>query len=319
MHLCLRSLEMLQILLVEDSPQDREILRYLLDSQFKGNVECSEASSLASAIEVLQKRCVDCVVLDLHLPDSAGKETFHKLYTRFAHIPIIVMTNNKDELLAIEMIQEGAADFVLKNYTDEEDIFRRIVFAIEKHKRSVRVEPAQADSFRRVSSAKHKLAQAQEDGDSPSTIRNIQVETTSAVADLSSKMFSELQKINIQMTRQGTQQEVIAQTVSTLDKELLRGHANRPSMRSQVDLLDHRVTILEDGLTGLQEDVTETGIVAFKENNTMIRTKMSLNVKVIIAVLSLLGVMVTALVGYHALTQKPTESLKTTTTPVSSK
>jgi len=314
MHLWFISLEMQRILLVEDSPSDREILKYLLEEQFKKEVVLHEAPSLSKAVEILDKEGIDCVVLDLQLPDSAGKETFQKLYARYSHIPFIVMTNNKDRLLAVEMIQLGAADFVLKNYTDEEDIFRRIVFAIEKHKRSVRVDPTEADSFRRVSSANFRLVQAQEDDASPSTIRNIQVETTAAVADLSRKTFAALQEINISFAKNNMQWSEVAKTVAILDKELLRGHSNRPSMRSQMDLMDHRIQVLEGEVNGLQEDVTETNITAIKENNQTARTKLSMWTKLLIALLTLLGVLATAAATYFAAaanaSKKEYESLK---------
>lgn len=259
-----------------------------------------EAPSLAAAVHILDTETIDCVVLDLHLPDSIGKETFKKLYDQYPHVPFIVMTNNKDRLLAVEMIQSGAADFILKKYTDEEDIFRRIVFAIEKHKRNVRLEPTEADSFRRVSSTKLKMNKAQKRGASADTIRDMQVETTSAVADLSRKTFSALQDISLKIAKQGLQQDEIIKTVTLLDKELLRGHSNRPSMRSQVDLLDHRISVLEGNVDGLHDEVTETGMTVLKEHNQTMRTKMDLWVKVVIAALTLFGVLATAAATYFA-------------------
>lgn len=128
-----------RILIVEDSPTDREILRYLLEDQFKSEAKFREASSLATAFRYLELGNIDCVVLDLQLPDSAGRETFQKINERFPDIPTIVMTHNKDRALAIDMIKMGAADYVLKDYTNPEDIFRRIIFAVEKHHRSVRM------------------------------------------------------------------------------------------------------------------------------------------------------------------------------------
>lgn len=42
---------MLRILLIDDNPRDRQALHYLLDTQFKGQIELSEVASLAQAIE----------------------------------------------------------------------------------------------------------------------------------------------------------------------------------------------------------------------------------------------------------------------------
>lgn len=290
----------MRILLVEDSPTDREILRYLLDAKFKGEVEFHEASTLESAFEILKAELVDCVVLDLQLPDSAGKETFLKLNKRFPNVPFIVMTHSKDRSLALEMIQKGAADFVIKSYEDEEEIFRRITFAVEKHRNSIRVAPDAARSYHNLERAKVNLQDAQDREDSPSTIRNMAVEVTSAVADLSRRMFTELQEINLRLTQQGTQQGIVIQTVNTLDKELLRGHSNRPSMRSQVDLLDHKIRALEGEIKGVEE----AGAAYRRESVQLVQTKMSNKTKIIIAVITLLGVLGTTVGTYCATAPK---------------
>ncbi len=289
----------MRILLVEDSPSDREILRHLLDAQFRGEVEFHEATTLESAFDTLEAELVDCVVLDLQLPDSAGKETFTKLNKRFPNIPFIVMTHSKDRSLALEMIQEGAADFVIKSYGDEEEIFRRITFAVEKHRRSVRVAPDAARSYHTLQRAQMGLQEAQDREDSPSTIRNIQVEVTAAVADLSRRMFTELQDINLKLGEVVLKQETSLQDIKTLDKELLRGHSNRPSMRSQVDLLEHRVGILE----GDVKEVESTHV-------QIVTTKMSNRTKVILGIITLLGVFTTALATYLAATYKASHNTK---------
>lgn len=287
---------MMRILLVEDSPSDREILRHLLDAQFRGDVEFHEAATLESAFSILEARLVDCVVLDLQLPDSAGKETFTKLNSRFPSIPFIVMTHSKDRALALEMIQEGAADFVIKSYGDEEEIFRRITFAVEKHRHSVRVNPDAAKSYHKLERAQMGLQEAQDRDDSPSTIRNIQVEVTAAVAELSRRMFTELQGISLKLGEITLRQEDASQDIKTLDKELLRGHSNRPSMRSQVDLLEHRVRTLEGDVKEVESDVKEVGGTHIQ----LTTAKMSNKTKIILGVLTLLGIIATAIATYFA-------------------
>lgn len=124
----------MNILIVEDSSSDRGLLRYMLESRFPKEVSCfHEADTLAKALDILAMKNIDCVILDLQLPDSAGKQTFLRLYERYFGIPIIVMTHNKDRQLAIDMVQAGAADFIIKNFTDEEELFNRIVLTIERY------------------------------------------------------------------------------------------------------------------------------------------------------------------------------------------
>lgn len=124
----------MNILIVEDSPSDRGLLHYMLESRFPKEVsQFHEVGTLSKALEVLEEKDIDCIILDLQLPDSTGKQTFLRLYERHFHVPIIVMTHNKDRQLAIDMVQAGASDFIIKNFTNEEELFHRIVLTIERH------------------------------------------------------------------------------------------------------------------------------------------------------------------------------------------
>ncbi len=311
----------MKILIVEDSPTDRELLRYLLEDKFREEAKFREADSLDTAIRYLSSGSIDCVVLDLQLPDSAGKETFLKLIARFPDIPIIVMTHNKDRNLALEMIKAGAADYVLKNYTDPEDIFRRIVFAVEKHRRTVRMSPERAAAVHKLERAQANMLTAHQSGEHVA-IQNTTVATTNAVADISRKMFSELQNLTSQITQSNVKNEQIGKTVEALETEILKGSGGRPSMRSQVDILDHRIGEIERRFSDFRE-LTEkkieqtdtkaeqrigairTDLKTSEDQNRLSavqiqQTHMTNRTKVLIAILSLLGAVVAAVLSYEA-------------------
>lgn len=299
---------MLRILLVEDSQQDREILRYLLQAQFKGQVEIFESQTLFQAMKVLETKLADCIVLDLQLPDSAGKETFQTIYQRFPDVPIIVMTNNRDQNLAMTMIREGAADYVLKSYTDEEDIFRRIVFAVEKHRRSVRVSPDDAQSYHTLERKALDLKHAQAMEEPSGVLRNISFEVAAATADLSRRMFAELQQINVKLAQYGTQQDSLVKSVTNLEDDVIKGHADRPSVKSQLDLLHHRITAAESGLKEIKGEVNEVEDTQRREAIQVVQTKMTNRTKILIAVLALIGVVSTSLATYYGAIHKPSEN-----------
>ncbi len=281
----------MRILIVEDSPTDRELLRYLLEARFQTEAKFREANTLEEAIGYLNRGNTDCVILDLQLPDSTGRETFRQLNSKFPDIPIIVMTNNSDRDLALEMIQEGAADYVLKNYTDEEDIFRRVIFAVEKHRRTVKMTPDDANSFHRMERAKANMLTAHQSGQH-SAIRDTTVETTSALADVSRKMVAELAQISVQQAQ-------VVKTVEALDQELLRGHPGRPSMRSQMDLVHHRLDDVESDMGSLKGKIEVQEEARRKDDSQIKQAKMANWTKVMIAILTLIGVIVTSIVTYE--------------------
>jgi len=284
----------MKILLVEDSPTDRQLMRYLLESRFDKEAKFREAASLAAAVAELDNGGIDCVILDLRLPDSVGKETFMKLVGRFPDVPIIVMTNNKDRELALEMIQLGAADYVLKNYTDEEDIFRRIVFAIEKHKRTVRVPPEGAGAIHKLERAQANMLTAHESGEHRA-ISNTTVETTTAIAELSRRMFAELQTLSTAQAQFKVSQDYIVKTVENLDKELLKGYSNRPSMRSQVDLLEHRLGETEQKMVDMQAARSHSQ----RSKDRLQQLQITNRTKVLLGILALVGTIATAIFTYE--------------------
>lgn len=289
----------MRILIVEDNATDRKLLRYLLEDRFRNEAKFREADSLETAVRYLEGGNIDCVVLDLQLPDSVGKETFEKLARRFPDVPIIVMTNNKDRELALDMIKAGAADYILKSYTNEEDIFRRIVFAVEKHSRSVRMPTENAATMHKLERAKANMITAHQSGEHVA-IRDTTVATTTAIADVSKSLFTELQSISNKLTLQGIRQENIENTVGALDIEILKGHPNRPSMRSQMDLVDHRLAANERKVVELSAELKE--VSGFNRLSVVQdqQFKMTNRTKVLLGILGFLGAALTTIISYES-------------------
>jgi two-component system nitrogen regulation response regulator GlnG len=71
------------------------------------------ASSAGEGLEQVRKR-PDVVILDVHLPDSSGLETFEQIRRADARIPVILITGHGTTELAIEATKRGAFDYLLK-------------------------------------------------------------------------------------------------------------------------------------------------------------------------------------------------------------
>ena len=72
------------------------------------------ASSAAEGVELAARVNPDVVVLDVHLPDASGLDTFHRLRALDARIPVVLVTGHGTSELAIEAIKEGAYEYLLK-------------------------------------------------------------------------------------------------------------------------------------------------------------------------------------------------------------
>ena len=80
----------------------------------------------------MPQRAVDAVLLDLSLPDSDGLETFRAARAQAPATPVVVMTGNGDERLALQAVQEGAQDYLVKGDIDGRLVVRALRHAIER-------------------------------------------------------------------------------------------------------------------------------------------------------------------------------------------
>ncbi len=89
--------------------------------------------NLQKAFEHLQKEKVDVILLDLFIRESRGLETFKNLKTVVRDIPIVILSGLDDERSALEAIQQGAQDFLVKDHIDGNRLSRVIQYAIQRN------------------------------------------------------------------------------------------------------------------------------------------------------------------------------------------
>jgi len=126
--------EKIQVLLVEDSATDALIVRDELAHTAGAQFSVVPLTLLNEALARLEVEHFDVVLLDLSLPDSHGFETFARLHTAAAEIPIVVLSGRDDEELAIKAVQAGAQDYLVKGRMEKEVLQRSIRYAIERQR-----------------------------------------------------------------------------------------------------------------------------------------------------------------------------------------
>jgi DNA-binding response OmpR family regulator len=120
------------VLAIEDSPAEAHLLRSQLDATGGFQVEC--ADSLTTGLKRVERGGIDVVVLDLDLPDSYGLETFKRLYSRAADIPIVVSTSTDEMSIAAEAVRLGAQDYLIKGTLGNDLLVRSLRYAMERHR-----------------------------------------------------------------------------------------------------------------------------------------------------------------------------------------
>ena len=120
------------ILVVDDDEVDRMAVGRALK---KAGVpmKLAEAGDSASAIATLQQNMFDCVFLDYRLPDQDGLELIKHLQLIGLKVPLVVLTGQGDEQIAVEMMKAGASDYLSKSRVSPETLSYVFRNAIRVH------------------------------------------------------------------------------------------------------------------------------------------------------------------------------------------
>src|SRR5689334_17037965 len=105
-----------RILLVEDTPA---ILRLYHEFLAGLDAELVDATTGAAATAILRDTIPDVVLLDLELPDMNGQEILRSIKTRGLPCAVIVVTAHGSVKTAVEMMREGAYDFIIKPFAPD--------------------------------------------------------------------------------------------------------------------------------------------------------------------------------------------------------
>src|SRR3954463_925920 len=120
----------IRILLVEDDDGDALLVEELLDIS-GAHVEITRALTLAEALRT-DLAAIDCVLLDLDLPDAQGLSGLHRLKTDRPDLAVLVLTGLDDELRGNEAVGAGAQDYLVKGQIDGAGLARAVRYAVER-------------------------------------------------------------------------------------------------------------------------------------------------------------------------------------------
>lgn len=127
----------LKILLVEDSDLSAKITRNMLEESKKIKdieyiFELTHVYCLSEALEALDEKYYDIVLLDLNLPDSGGTNTLKTLSHYNPDIPIIILSAIDDFKLSHDTIKYGAQDYLIKGQYNMHHLIRSIYYSLER-------------------------------------------------------------------------------------------------------------------------------------------------------------------------------------------
>jgi sigma-B regulation protein RsbU (phosphoserine phosphatase) len=149
-----------QVLLIEDNPGDADLVRLrLVEGKSPVNVNC--VNRLADGLASLTRETPSVVLLDLNLPDSHGAETFRRIMEHAPTVPIVVLSGQDDEVLAMKAVHQGVQDYLIKGDISSKHLERAIRYAVERQAllRSLEITQKQQLEFKNrfLSHVSHEL------------------------------------------------------------------------------------------------------------------------------------------------------------------
>ncbi|AFY38338.1 response regulator receiver sensor signal transduction histidine kinase [[Leptolyngbya] sp. PCC 7376] len=123
-------------MLVEDDLAEADLLQQLLLDLTEQDCQISHELDLQKALDALSQNHFDVVLLDLSLPDNPDLESLSVIIEAAPHTPVVVLTNTNNSDIALEAVQKGAQDYLVKKNIarDQESLWRSLLYAIERKK-----------------------------------------------------------------------------------------------------------------------------------------------------------------------------------------
>jgi PAS domain S-box-containing protein len=102
-----------RVLIVDDDFAQAEMVSEFL--RIAGYERVDHAADLQTTWQHLSERPYDIILLDYRLPDGTGLELLDQLARRGHQIPVVMVTGQGNERIAVQAIQHGAADYLMKS------------------------------------------------------------------------------------------------------------------------------------------------------------------------------------------------------------
>ena len=135
--------KLLQVLLVEDNPGDAVLVKELLLDSQDAPFALERADSLLDGLDKLSRMKADVILLDLSLPDSFGIETFTTMKAHAPGTPIVLLTGNDNDAVALAALEAGAQDYLIKDRLSSAALSRALRYAVLRHQNRSESVPEQ--------------------------------------------------------------------------------------------------------------------------------------------------------------------------------
>lgn len=120
------------IVIIDDNEIDVKTYKRHLQQDSNQEFDIFEADSGHYGVELCQRVKPDCILLDYLLPDMNGVEILQSLCETSKKVPVVVLTGEGNEDVAVEVMKLGAIDYIVKNNLTPQSLRKAVMNTIER-------------------------------------------------------------------------------------------------------------------------------------------------------------------------------------------
>jgi diguanylate cyclase (GGDEF)-like protein/PAS domain S-box-containing protein len=124
--------ELTAVVLVDDNSARSARISSAIRRRSATNIQLRSHATLAAALADLRGHDADCVLLAASLSDAPGTEGIARLRELFPELAIVMLTDDEDDAFAMDVLQAGAQDYLVKDRLDSFTVGRAVRYAIER-------------------------------------------------------------------------------------------------------------------------------------------------------------------------------------------
>jgi two-component sensor histidine kinase len=122
----------MKIVIVDESPADRDLCRRLLKEVYGPRLEFIECENAATGLDTCRAARPDCVLVDYRLPDMTGIQFLAKLVAEEPSAAVVMLTALDGGVVAAVVLKAGAHDFLLKDHLTSETLHLAVEKSIQR-------------------------------------------------------------------------------------------------------------------------------------------------------------------------------------------
>jgi len=134
----------MKILIIDDSEDDRLMYRRALQKDTRTVYDILEAADGTEGLNHLLGSAPECILLDYSLPGHNGIEVLKRIREQHTFAPVVMMTGQGNEAIAVKAIHEGAQNYIPKSIITPETLQHAVFAAIEHCKMEKRIHDQRA-------------------------------------------------------------------------------------------------------------------------------------------------------------------------------